>query len=523
MMTYQLYKKFGGILLAAISVAMVACQDDESAELSQSVYPESITLNIPEEVKPLIYKDENGTNVLPLLKGETVQLGCTILPENITFNEVSWLSSDKNVAEVDQNGVVKALNGNGSTYSVIQVSPSVFYAGSGIYGTLKVMVSNEMIQAENISLSAASDQVYMGESMQLQYTIFPENTTYKTVKWSSSDEKIATVDENGLVTAQVIDTNTEIVTITASALDDSQVYASKQLTIMKVVQPEDITIDQSYSFDQNYVWAITDKTIKLPYTTVPSDCTTSLIEWTSSNEDIATVSQGVVNFNQNGVFGDVTITATCPETGKSSSIKLRLEEGLVRELFHNENNYTWYNAKQSANGTESSHVWHDGYLTVTTYTQTAGTKQRGDFKCWSPKTWLHAGKYPIFAIRMDDVADKYKDEGVTARNINLDAAGTCGSTAFSGNLGGSNNKYKYNYKCSDGSRVFVYDLSSQSWAKGGVLPTSSVAEFTTLQFKYADIATIDHQVQYNVYWVQTFKNLDELEAYLDGEGLTYEK
>ena len=82
---------------------------------------------------------------------------------------------------------------------------------------------------------------------------------------------------------------------------------------------------------------------------------------------------------------------------------------------------------------------------------------------------------------------------------------------------------KYNYKCSDGSRVFVYDLSSQSWAKGGVLPTSSVAEFTTLQFKYADIATIDHQVQYNVYWVQTFKNLDELEAYLDGEGLTYEK
>ena len=66
MMTYQLYKKFGGILLAAISVAMVACQDDESAELSQSVYPESITLNIPEEVKPLIYKDENGTNVLPI-------------------------------------------------------------------------------------------------------------------------------------------------------------------------------------------------------------------------------------------------------------------------------------------------------------------------------------------------------------------------------------------------------------------------------------------------------------------------
>ena len=146
MMTYNLYRKFGSLLLAAISVTMVACQDDETSELYRSVYPESITLNIPKEVQPLIYKDENGANVLPLLKGEEVQLGCTILPEDITFDEVVWSSSDKNVAEVDQNGVVKALNGNGSTYSVIQVSPSAFYAGSGIYGTLKVMVSNEMIQ-----------------------------------------------------------------------------------------------------------------------------------------------------------------------------------------------------------------------------------------------------------------------------------------------------------------------------------------------------------------------------------------
>lgn len=206
----------------------------------------------------------------------------------------------------------------------------------------------------------------MGESMQLHYTIFPENTTYKTVRWSSSNESVATVDENGVVTAHVIDANTETVTITASALDGSQVYADKQLKIMKIVQPEDVVIDQNYSIEQNYLWAITDKTVKLSYTTTPSDCTTSLIQWTSSNEEIATVSQGVVTFNQNGMFGDVTITATCPETGKTSSINLRLEEGLVRELFHDENNYTWYNAKQSNSGTESSHVWHDGYVTVTT-------------------------------------------------------------------------------------------------------------------------------------------------------------
>ena len=71
--------------------------------------------------------------------------------------------------------------------------------------------------------------------------------------------------------------------------------------------------------------------------------------------------------------------------------------------------------------------------------------------------------------------------------------------------------------------MFIYDLSSQGWATGGQLPTNSIAEFTTLQFKYADIAKIDHQIQYNVYWVQTFKNIEELDSYLDSEGLTYEK
>ena len=522
MMKYQLHKGIGCLLVAAMVSTFCSCGDEVTEELTQAIYPASIAINLPDEVKSLIYKDENGTDVLPLLKGAEVHLGYTMLPENITFNEVVWTSSNTDVAEVDADGTVKAINGNGETYSVVQVAPSVFFTGSGIYSTLKVMVSNELVPAEQIKLSAETDQVYMGETMQMSFTIQPQNTTYKTVKWSSSDESLAVVDENGLVTAQTIEENSRTVTITATSLDGSQVFASKEITILRAVTPENVIIDQSYSVDQNCVWAITDKIVMLKYDTYPEDCTLSMIEWTSSNEDIATVNQGVVSFNQNGVFGDVTITAICPETGKKSSIKLRLEEGLVRELFHDESNYTWYNAEQSGNGTTSSHVWHDGYVTVTTYTQTAGTKQRGDFKCWSPKTWLNAGKYPIFAIRMEDVADKYKEDGVTARNINLDASGTCGGTTFSGNLGGSNNKYKYNYKCSDGSRVFVYDLSTQSWAKGGVLP-NSVAEFTTLQFKYADIATIDHQIQYNVYWVQTFKTLDDLEAYLDKEGLTYEK
>ena len=162
-------------------------------------------------------------------------------------------------------------------------------------------------------------------------------------------------------------------------------------------------------------------------------------------------SRRVVTFNQNGIFGDVTITAVCPENTNRSSITLHLEEGLVRELYKDQNNYTWYNAAQSGNGTTSSHFWESGKITVTTYTQNA-TNQRGDFKCWSSKTWLHAGNYPIIAVRIEDVKDKYEE--VTSRNITLDASGSCAGTNYSGGLDGNNNKWLHDYKCDDGSHVF---------------------------------------------------------------------
>ena len=324
---------------------------------------------------------------------------------------------------------------------------------------------------------------------------------------------------NGLVTGKISNENHATVTITATSLDGANVIVSKTITVNQIVQPEEISIDQTYSLSSGYLWAIADKRIVLDYTTVPEDCTKSLIQWTSSDTSIATVTDGIITFNQSGVFGDITVTALCPETNNSSSITIRLEEGLVRELFRDQNNYNWYNAAQSGNGTASSHIWSYGKVTVTTYKQNA-TNQRGDFKCWSPKTWLHAGNYPIFAIRMEDALDKYDD--VTSRNITLDASGSCAGTSFSGGLDGNNNKWLHDYRCSDGTHVFIYDLTTQKWANGGLLPTNAVAEFPTLQFKYADIRTLDYQIQYDVHWVQTFKTIDDVKAYIESEGLTYE-
>ncbi|NMA72957.1 MAG: DUF4979 domain-containing protein [Bacteroidales bacterium] len=519
-MKHILKYTLGCLLLVSASMLIASCDDDDkSSDFPSAVYPQSVDIIIPNELQNFIYTDEAlGINVLPMIKGESVILDYLISPDDVTFKDVNWTSSNENVAVVDEEGKVSAISGEGTGYAIIQVAPDPFFAGSNIFGTLKIIVDNSLIPAEHITINAPSDDVFAGETLQLTASISPENATYKTVKWTSSDESIATVSMNGLVTGIKSENNLASVTITATSLDNDQVFATKTIEVKQIIQPQDVQINQKYSVENGYLCAINEKGLTLDFTTVPTDATLSLIEWKSSNEDIATVNNGVITFNQAGVFGEVIISATCPETEKSSSIKLRLEEGLHRELFNNPDNYSWYNAAQSGNGTSSSHEWSEGKITVTTYKQNA-TNQRADLKCWDPKTWLHAGNYPIIAIRMDDAIDRPE---VTSRNITLDASGDCNGQKFSGGLNGNNNKWLHDYKCSDGSHVFIYDLSNQKWANGGILPNNALATFTTFQFKYADIKELTSQITYNVYWVQTFKTIDDVKAYIESEDLTYE-
>ena len=503
--------------------SLTSCSDKdvEIPDLYAAQTPAAIEFQLPEQLSQLIYTDETGADVLPMIKGENVQLAYTLSPDDITFNYVQWTSSNPACATVDDQGNVTAISGDGLGYSMIQVAPVGMYSGSGVNSVLKVKVANQLVKAESIAVSASAQEVYAGENITVSADIQPASATYQTVKWTSSNESAATVSIDGVVTGKVTSANSTPVTITATALDGSGASASIAITVKQIVQPQNVEIDQAFAAPAYYC-AIGEKSVKLNYTTSPEDCTKSLIEWTSSNEDIATVKDGVVTFNQTGNFGDFTITARCPETGQESSVKMNLAAGLIRELYHDENNLTWRDANQSGNGTSTSTEWHDGYITITTYSQNA-TNQRADIKAETP-AWLHAGNYPIFAIKMDDVKDKYGSEGVTSRNINFDVVGTGMENGEEYKaIGGGNNKYSSNFLCSDGSRVFVYDLSTVACGTGGLLPTDQAVQFRTFQLKYADMKTIDHQLTYNIYWVQTFKTMDDLKAWLtDVDGVTFE-
>ena len=503
------------LMLGLATASLTSCSDDDKGgNLYSAVIPSSIEFNLTQDKQQLIYTDGTGAQCLPMVKGESLQLSYTLNPDTATFKDVVWTSSNASYATVSEDGVVSAVDGDG--YSIVQVAPVGLYEGSGINANLKIVVSSEMRKATAITVSSSADEVYAGDTLHMSATIAPDNSTYKTVKWSVDDETAASIDPmTGVLTAKQASALLTQVKVLATALDGSGVVGEKTIGVKKIVTPEDVTLDQTYSVEKGYYCALNEQRLNLNYTTVPAECTTSLLKWTSSDESIATVDAGVVTFKG---FGAVTITAATPD-GKSSSINLNIPAGLIRETFHNQNHYSVYNAKQSGNGTESSHVWHDGYITITTYKQNA-TNQRADIKWWDTPVTLHAGNYPIIAIKVDDVKDL--GVGISSRNLNFDVVGKSESGKDFKALGGGNNKYSSDYKCSDGSHVFVYDLTKVAFGTGGIAPTNESITFTTFQLKYADMKTIDHQIQYNLYWMQSFKSIADVENYIKNvDGLTF--
>ena len=342
------------LMLGLAAASMTSCSDDDKqSDLYGAVIPSSVEFNLSQDKQQLIYTDATGAKCLPMIKGETLQLEYTMLPENTTFRDAVWSSSNDDFATISDEGLVTAVDGDG--YSIVQIAPVGLYEGSGINANLKVVVSKEMRQATSIAVTSDKDEIYSGDNLQMTATIAPDNSTYKTVKWSVDDENAASIDPmTGVLTGKEASAILTPVKVIATALDGSGVVGEKTVNIRKVVAPEDVTIDQTYSADKGYVCALNEKSLSLNYTTVPAECTTSQIVWTSSDENVATVADGVVTFKG---FGTVEITATTPATGKSSTIKLNIPAGLIRETFHNENHYSIYDAKQSGNGTSTSMLW----------------------------------------------------------------------------------------------------------------------------------------------------------------------
>ena len=142
-----------------------------------------------------------------LKEGETDKVTATVAPDNATYKNVTWSSADENVATVN-GGTIIAL-GVGETEITAKT-----YSGLTAKVKVKVIENPAIIKVTGISVDTLRKSVYVGDEFSIGAKISPSNATNKTVTWTTSDSKIATVDSTGKVKA--VGKGTAIITATAS-------------------------------------------------------------------------------------------------------------------------------------------------------------------------------------------------------------------------------------------------------------------------------------------------------------------
>lgn len=526
-------KRYLPLAALALIFGFASCEE-EPYVLDSANLMYSIQIDMANEDRAKIYVDETESQTLPLLVGESIQLGFTSDPADLstlTYPDVVWSSSDESVVVVDETGKITA---KAAGIAVVTVNPSTVNLPAT--ASIKVTVVADVTKVTSIEITDDSDHVsefsplpscYIGESMTLTATVTPADATYKTVIWSSKDESIAVIDP---ITGVVTGVAQGEVKMVATALDADKVSAEYAIYIDKVITPEGIKINNAPAADEEF--SVGDGYYQIDFDTYPAVSTTSLITWTSSDPAVAEVdAKGKVTFK---MYGEVEITAAVPESEstpagfvKTQTMKFVIPAGFYREHFVDKNIVNW---NMATNG--GTQVWMEGaenYIYFTPNRANSNTL-RGDVKRTAP-TYI-TQNYPILCFRIDDV----NDLGY-ARNITFDTSGNIeDGTKFSGGIGSNNNKWKKKYKCSDGSAILIYDLATQGFGKSdgtNLLPEGTVCTFATFQLKYADIRLSDKAdfpddpgVHYRMFWFHTFKSEDALNAYLNTwsteTGITFE-
>ena len=132
----------------------------------------------------------------------------TLVPADTTEDNVTLSVDDESIARLDGNRIIAVNNGE-----------TKITATCGIVTT----------KVEQITLNKTEGVLTVGNSVTVTATVTPDNATNTTVNWTSSDEKVATVDSNGKVTAVAAGN----ATITATSESDGDVSADYALTVNK--------------------------------------------------------------------------------------------------------------------------------------------------------------------------------------------------------------------------------------------------------------------------------------------------
>ncbi len=278
-------------------------------------------------------KDGNVTAVGAVNKGDSFKLDITKNPTDTTVTgDVKWTSDNKKVATVDKDGNVTAvgagtatitarLEGKETTCKVtvkvplesISMSETKKTVNKGDSATITARLEGKettckvtvKVPLESISMSETKKTVNKGDSFDLDITKNPTDTTVDAkAAWSSANAGVATVDQNGMVTA--VGAGTTVITANLEGKETTcEIVVKVPLESIEMSEKE-ISLVEDGEAQLNVIYAPTDTTVE------------KNVAWTSSKPDVAVVDQaGKVTAKTVG-----TATISAEVDGKTTTCKV---------------------------------------------------------------------------------------------------------------------------------------------------------------------------------------------------------
>lgn len=202
--------------IAPGKATITATSDDEPAK-DQKAVAASCKVTVHKAVTEI----QLDKNELVMDKGKKATLSAKVFPEDATEKNVSWVSSNPDVVSINSKGEMTAKACGSVVISCTATD------GSTVYDTCRITVIQMVTK---LSVKAKKVGVTKDYTYQIPVTLTPADATNRRLKWASSNERVATVSGNGVVTAASVG----LATITAQTTDGSNLSIEIQVAVEPV-------------------------------------------------------------------------------------------------------------------------------------------------------------------------------------------------------------------------------------------------------------------------------------------------
>ena len=243
------------------------------------------------------------TDSIEMKPGEGKTIYAEYNPSNVDDKTLYWKSSNEKVVTVNE-GYAKAIGEGTATVTATS-------RDGGKTASCKVTVTSGTVKLQSIKISSSTEILTKGEGKTIYVTYNPNNVTDKTLYWSSSNEKVATIKE-GYVKA----VGEGIATLTARSKDGNKTASCQVVVTDKVKEMKSISLETT----KETMNVGEGKTIYAEYN--PYNVKDKTLYWISNNEKVVTVSEGYVKAVGKGT---AIITAVSRDGGKTATCEITVK------------------------------------------------------------------------------------------------------------------------------------------------------------------------------------------------------